>query len=178
VPLFGDLHVHTSLSFDANLSGTRLGPRTAYRFARGERIDITPYDEDGHALRTLQLERPLDFAAATDHSGFFGAIAMCRDPDSVAYDHPQCRQVREDPEGAFLVFTVPLTSSGDHPRLCGEGGQDCIDANEDVWAEVQAAAAEANDTLMSMARMLKTTSWITKDFLRIFGFTLFLFRSY
>lgn len=144
-PLFGDLHVHTSLSYDANLSGTRLGPRTAYAFARGERIDITPYDEDGTALRTLQLERPLDFAAATDHSAYFGATAMCRDPDSVAYDHPQCRQVRNDPEGAFLTFALPFTLSGDHPRLCGEGGQDCIDANEDVWAEVQAAADEAND---------------------------------
>jgi hypothetical protein len=145
MPLFGDLHVHTSLSYDANLSGTRLGPSAAYAFARGERIEITPYDEDGKALRTLQLERPLDFAAATDHSAYFGAVAMCRDPDSVAYAHPQCQQVRNDPEGAFLTFALPFTLSGDHPRLCGDGGQDCIDANEDVWAEVQAAADEALD---------------------------------
>ncbi|MBW1874837.1 MAG: DUF3604 domain-containing protein [Deltaproteobacteria bacterium] len=143
--MFGDLHVHTSLSYDANLSGTRLGPRTAYEFARGNRIDITPYDEDGNALRTLQLERPLDFAAATDHSAHFGSVALCRDPDSVAYAHPECQQFRTDPEGAFLTLVLPFTFSGDHPALCGDAGEDCIEAGKEVWLDVQAAANEAND---------------------------------
>ncbi len=144
-PFFGDLHVHTTLSYDANLSGTRLGPRTAYEFARGDRIDITPYDEDGNALRTLQLDRPLDFAAATDHSAHYGSIALCRTPGSVAYDDLQCQQVREDPENAFLTLAVPLTASGSYPALCGSAGEDCIEAAKDVWAEVQDAANEAND---------------------------------
>ena len=36
VPLWGDSHLHTSLSFDAGMFGNRLPPREAYRFARGE----------------------------------------------------------------------------------------------------------------------------------------------
>ena len=35
---FGDTHVHTALSADAGGSGTRLLPRDAYRFARGEQV--------------------------------------------------------------------------------------------------------------------------------------------
>ena len=35
-PFFGDTHLHTSFSMDAGAFGARIGPRDAYRFARGE----------------------------------------------------------------------------------------------------------------------------------------------
>ena len=35
---FGDTHLHTSYSTDAGMTGTRLGPEDAYRFARGEEV--------------------------------------------------------------------------------------------------------------------------------------------
>ena len=36
--LFGDMHFHTELSFDAGLIGTRLDVDAGYRFARGEKL--------------------------------------------------------------------------------------------------------------------------------------------
>jgi len=66
-PFFGDTHVHTATSFDAGAFGTTLGPRDAYRFARGEEVI-------SNSGQRVKLSRPLDFLAVTDHSdnmGFF-----------------------------------------------------------------------------------------------------------
>ena len=52
-PLWGDSHLHTSLSMDAGLFGNRLPPRDAYRFARGEEV----VSSTGQPVR---LSRPLD----------------------------------------------------------------------------------------------------------------------
>lgn len=64
---FGDTHVHTGLSADAGGGGTRLMPRDAYRFARGEQV----ISNTGQPVR---LSRPLDFYMITDHSDAMGAI--------------------------------------------------------------------------------------------------------
>ena len=65
--LFGDVHVHTGLSGDAGGSGTRLMPRDAYRFARGERI----LSNSGQAVR---ISQPYDFLAIADHTDGMGVI--------------------------------------------------------------------------------------------------------
>src|SRR5262245_49481187 len=66
-PYFGDTHLHTAFSMDAGAFGARLGPREAYRFARGEEVTAST----GQLAR---LSRPLDFLVVADHSdnmGFF-----------------------------------------------------------------------------------------------------------
>ncbi len=66
-PFFGDTHLHTSFSMDAGAFGARLGPRDAYRFARGEQVMAS-------TGQPVKLSRPLDFLVVADHSdnmGFF-----------------------------------------------------------------------------------------------------------
>ena len=66
-PFFGDTHLHTSFSMDAGAFGARIGPRDAYRLARGEQITAS-------SDQPVKLSRPLDFLVVADHSdnmGFF-----------------------------------------------------------------------------------------------------------
>ena len=72
---FGDLHVHTRYSQDAFLCGTREDPDAAYAFAKGDAI-THPGGWD------LQLDRPLDFLAVTDHAEYLGHRATGRARDA------------------------------------------------------------------------------------------------
>lgn len=72
---FGDLHVHTTYSFDAFAFGTVATPSDAYRYARGEIIKH-PAGFD------MQLREPLDFYAVTDHAMFLGVAKTAADTSS------------------------------------------------------------------------------------------------
>jgi hypothetical protein len=69
---FGDLHVHTDYSFDAYAFGTVATPYDAYRYAQGHAIQHP-------AGFTVQLRKPLDFYAVTDHAMFLGAVKAAAD---------------------------------------------------------------------------------------------------
>ena len=69
---FGDLHVHTTYSMDAFQFGTLATPDDAYRYAKGAAIKH-PGGFD------MQLERPLDFYAVTDHGIFLGVVRAWAD---------------------------------------------------------------------------------------------------
>ena len=71
--LFGDLHVHTTYSFDAFAFGTLATPYDAYRYALGDTIKH-PAGFD------MTLRVPLDFYAVTDHAMFLGVSRQAADP--------------------------------------------------------------------------------------------------
>ena len=52
-PLWGDTHVHTTLSMDAGMFGNRLEPADAYRFARGEEVIAS----SGQPVRLARFQR-------------------------------------------------------------------------------------------------------------------------
>ena len=65
--LFGDTHVHTTISNDAFGAGNTLMPEDAYRFARGDEISTS------HGER-VRLRQPLDFLVVADHAEAYGAF--------------------------------------------------------------------------------------------------------
>lgn len=68
---FGDLHLHTGLSFDAAASGTATSLDDAYRYALGDAVQ--------YLGRTVQRQRPLDFLAVTDHAEYLGIALAAAD---------------------------------------------------------------------------------------------------
>jgi len=141
-PYFGDLHVHTALSLDASTQGTRTMPADAYRFARGERLGVQPYDADGKPTRHLQLSRPLDFAAVTDHAELFGELTICQSPDLPGYNALPCIIYRHFPRLAFFIANSQVTNSPAPTRFsyCGPDGAACRAAARTPWRVVREAA--------------------------------------
>src|SRR5262245_42763287 len=108
-PFFGDLHIHTSYSIDAFVFNVRNDPRAAYDFARGMPIPLTSLDPSG--ATTVQLQRPLDFAAVTDHAEGFGPAYICATPGTTGYDAAECVVFRNEtptPPRASLLVLIAL----------------------------------------------------------------------
>ncbi|MFO0576525.1 MAG: DUF3604 domain-containing protein [Polyangia bacterium] len=150
---FGDLHVHTRLSFDAYAMDVRISPEQAYRFARGEEVRLPPLGMDGEGQQRLRIDRPLDFAALTDHSEFLGEVEACSVPGSAGYASSTCEAYRMGGNGAVSQLGIRLTL----PRpmrpadVCPpdpaspDRASSCAPLLGAVWRGVQRAAAEAYD---------------------------------
>ncbi len=139
---FGDTHVHTGLSPDAGGSGTRLMPRDAYRFARGEQVT-------SNTGQPVRLARPLDFYMITDHSDAMGAIIDILEGAPNIMAVPEGRQFHED-------FNAGGQQAADAMfRLIGEFAQGTLSeelnyqpgnpAFKRVWDDIVRAAEEFND---------------------------------
>lgn len=143
--LWGDLHVHTALSFDAWVYDVRLSPDDAYRFARGETVYLPPLDAEGSGTTAVTLSRPLDFAAVTDHAEYFGEVYACVTEGVVGYDSEICEGYREADAASIQAFGVRLAAQ-DPERfegLCSESG--CAEISDGIWGDVQRAAETAYD---------------------------------
>jgi hypothetical protein len=150
-PYFGDLHVHTRYSADAYIFGSRGGPRDVYAFAQGGEITLS--DDDEQQTRTARIDRPLDFAAVTDHAEFFGEVDLCSTPGSLVYDEQLCQLLRRaepDLSNRFeatvaWLFPVGIPAPPTQHAFCALPGVDCDAAAVSVWQDIQAAAEEAYD---------------------------------
>jgi hypothetical protein len=144
---FGDLHVHTRNSFDAWAFGVRATPEDAYRFARGGEVLLPPNDAAGNPTRSVRLERPLDFAAVTDHSVFLAEIEACTTPGTADYESATCVDYRSSQARAAIVFATQMILP--NPRrnepLCGADGSLCTSRIAPVWQRMIDAAEAAYD---------------------------------
>ncbi len=79
--LWGDTHLHTSLSVDAGFFGNKLGPEQAYRFARGEEVTASRGER-------AKLIRPLDFLVIADHALYYGLPVQLATSDPILLADP------------------------------------------------------------------------------------------
>jgi hypothetical protein len=79
--LWGDSHLHTSVSVDAGTMNN-IGQEEAFRFARGEEITTT------HGLRA-RLSRPLDWLVVSDHAEMYGLMPKLRKGDRDILSQPK-----------------------------------------------------------------------------------------
>jgi hypothetical protein len=145
---FGDLHVHTTYSFDAHAFDVATTPEQAFRFAKGDAVSLPPLDANGQGTQTLRLDRALDFTAVTDHSEYLGEVAVCTTPGSPTYDSDTCTLYRgADPYPAVRRFGIRFTPRRPQrsPDVCGSDNQLCLQAAATVWQRVQEAANAAYD---------------------------------
>ena len=144
---WGDLHVHTRLSFDAYVYEIRSWPSDAYRFAKGEELLLPPLDENGKGTRPFKLQRPLDFAAVTDHAEYLAEVEACTTESSPGYNAKICQVYRDGGSTSYVNFGLGLADPEPYrwDELCGEGLVDCRARAESIWRDVIVKAAEDHD---------------------------------
>lgn len=135
---FGDLHVHTMLSVDAYLWGSRATPDDSYRFAKGAAL-LHP------AGFMVQRRRPLDFLAVTDHGFYLGLMGALAEGKGAYADHelvPIVRAVQDQrtADKAFWAVARYLLELD----LKGKPGLRNPTLNRDTWQQVVAAAEHHN----------------------------------
>jgi hypothetical protein len=136
---WGDLHLHSNYSLDAyGVRNTRMTPDMAYRFARGIPIYHDVLDTK------VQIDRPLDFLAVTDHSDNLGTDMQVVRADPRLQALPWGARLiesvtPESPWGGLLGFRRALGPEGN--AMMDE--VTTVELKASAWAD-EVDAAEAN----------------------------------
>jgi len=144
IPLFGDLHVHTALSLDANTQGTILTPEDAYLYAKGQSLYLQPYSSDGTSKRVSKLKKPLDFAAVTDHAELLGEVRMCTDSKSQYFNNLTCKLYRNFQRLSYFYINAKA-SLGKSLSMCGSDREFCLAESQIPWSQTIEAAEKYYD---------------------------------
>jgi hypothetical protein len=110
---FGDLHLHTVMSADANFFGATLTPEDSYKFAMGEEVTYM-----GQPVKRIA---PLDFLAVTDHGEYLGAIVAVKDPNGPYAGTDLYKQYtssdQKDIAKSFAGFIADMSANKPNPEL-------------------------------------------------------------
>ena len=134
---------------DANSLGTRTLPDDAYAYATGQQIDVFSGDPTG-GLRKIKIDRPLDFAAVTDHAEWLAEVSLCTTPGSATYDSTGCAIYRGEDQ-SLLAKVLGLKGfrariggligiTGRRDDVCGADDEICRAQLAGVWQGIQASA--------------------------------------
>jgi hypothetical protein len=136
--LFGDLHFHTEISFDAGLVGTSLNIHDAFRVSRGEKII-------SNTGQPVQLVRPLDFLAITEHAEMIGLSTAIRggDPRLLADDwgRKTYERFESGQEGRMAAFADIIQIATVEARDPTEG----LGLDGDIWLDIIETVDAYND---------------------------------
>ena len=135
--LWGDTHLHTSVSVDAGTMNT-VGQEDAYRFARGEEITTT------HGLRA-RLSRPLDWLVVSDHAEMYGLMPKLRSGDQAILSQPIGKQWYDELASGDRdrIFAVAMEIVGSLQKKNPPLKADKI--VRDAWREYTALADRYNE---------------------------------
>ena len=143
-PLWGDTHLHTSLSLDAGAFGNTLGPDEAWRFAKGEQVTSST----GQPVR---LARPLDWMVLTDHTDLMGFApdlqagkpGVLADPKGLQWYQGYKAGGEEAAKAAFDI--IANFSQMTLPEVLLESYSPGADAFAFTWEQIVLAAERHND---------------------------------
>ncbi len=141
---WGELHLHSNHSLDAYITdNTMVTPDMAYRYARGIPIEQPGLD------RKVQIRRPLDFMAVTDHAEMMGLYTLLNRADETLLSTPWGRRamaahVRDPGRGGALSVTGPGMSGPPGPDTAEMMSQIQSDAVRSTAWSVEIEAAERN----------------------------------
>jgi len=135
--LWGDLHVHSNLSFDAFSFGNRnLTPADTFAFASGQALVSSGGLE-------AQLERPLDFLMVSDHAEFMGVMRELSNNNEVLLKAAPAQRW----QGLLQENNIPEIINdfvGSISRTVNYGDAIPSDFSKEIWREVNDAAEAHN----------------------------------
>ncbi|MEQ1802669.1 MAG: DUF3604 domain-containing protein [Gammaproteobacteria bacterium] len=136
---FGETHLHTAYSLDAYLGGTRLTPADAYRFARGEEMEVNG--------EKVKIDRPLDFAAVTDHAEYLGEMYSTMVEGAPGHDQELLKELRtmtgfEEREAWFAKYVVANNRGSTPQHAPFYAGPETV---KSAWKVIIEAAEKYNE---------------------------------